>query len=37
MSVEKSEADLSAYAKLDLAVNSKDIHDCFVITAFEEE
>lgn len=36
-SVEKSETDLSAYATLDLAVNSKDIHDCFVITAFEGE
>lgn len=36
-SVEKNENELSAYAVLDLAVNSKDIHDCFVITAFEED
>lgn len=36
-SVGKSETDLSAYASLELAVNSKDIHDCFVITAFEED
>lgn len=35
--VKKSETDLSAYAELQLAVNSKDIHDCFVITAFEED
>lgn len=35
--VSNSETDLSAYAELELAVNSKDIHDCFVITAFEEE
>lgn len=35
--VKKSETDLSAYAELELSVNSKDIHDCFVITAFEED
>ncbi len=36
-SVEQSNTDLSAYANLELAVDSNDIHDCFVITAFEEE
>lgn len=35
--VRQSDSDLSAYAVIDPAVNSKDIHDCFVITAFEEE
>ncbi len=35
--VSQSETDLSAYAMVEPAINSKDIHDCFVITAFEEE
>ncbi len=35
-SVKQSETDISAYAVIEPAVNSKDIHDCFVITAFEE-
>ncbi len=35
--VGQSETDLSAYAVVEPAINSKDIHDCFVITAFEEE
>ncbi|MGN0538399.1 MAG: rod shape-determining protein MreC [Candidatus Fimenecus sp.] len=34
--VEQSSTDLTSYATLNLAVDSKDIHDCFVITAFEE-
>lgn len=34
-SVEQSETDLSAYAVVEPAVNSKDIHDCFIITAYE--
>lgn len=36
-SVEQSTTELSAYANLELAVDSDEIHDCFVITAFEEE
>ena len=36
-SVEQSQTDLSSYATLQLAVDSKDIHNCFVITAFDEE
>lgn len=36
-SVEQSQTNLTSYANLQLAVDSKDIHDCFVITAFEEE
>lgn len=36
-SVEQSTTELSAYAVIELAVDSNDIHDCFVITAFEEE
>ncbi len=35
--VAQSETDLSAYAVVEPAINSKDIHDCFVITAFDEE
>ena len=35
--VQKSETDLSAYAIVEPTVNSKEIHDCFVITSFEEE
>ena len=34
--VEQRSTDLTSYAPLNLAVDSKDIHDCFVITAFEE-
>lgn len=34
-SVEQSETDLSTYAVVEPAVNSKDIHDCFIITAYE--
>lgn len=34
--VEQSSTDLTSYATLNLAVDSKDIHDCFVITAFKE-
>lgn len=36
-SVEQSSTDLSAYANIELAVDSNDIQSCFVITAFEEE
>ncbi len=35
-SVEQSQTDLSSYATLQLSVDSKDIHDCFVITAFTD-
>lgn len=35
--VEQSQIELSSYANLHLSVDSKDIHDCFVITAFDEE
>lgn len=35
--IKKSETDLSAYAEVEPTVNSKEIHDCFVITSFEEE
>lgn len=35
--VEQSQTDLTSYANLQLTVDSKDIHDCFVITAFDEE
>lgn len=35
-SVENSQTDLSAYANLQPAVESRDIHDCFVITSFSE-
>lgn len=33
-SVQKSETDLSAYAVIEPAVSSKEIYDCFIITAF---
>lgn len=33
--VGQSETELSAYADLEFAFNAKDINDCFVITAFE--
>ncbi len=36
-SVHESETDLSAYAVVEPAVNSKEIHDCFIITAYEEK
>lgn len=35
-SVKQSETDLSSYAIIEPEVNSRDIHDCFVITAFTE-
>lgn len=35
-SVEQNQTELSSYANLQLAVDSKDIHDCFVITAFTD-
>ena len=36
-SVQQSETDLSAYAVVEPAVNAKEIHDCFIITAYEEK
>lgn len=36
-SVKQSETDLSSYAVIEPQIDSKDIHDCFVITAFSEE
>lgn len=36
-SVKQSETDLSSYAVVEPPINSKDIHDCFVITDFTEE
>ncbi len=36
-SVEQSETDLSSYAVVKPAVNANGIHDCFIITAYEEE
>ena len=36
-SVKQSETDLSSYAIVEPPVNTKDIHDCFVITDFTEE
>ncbi len=36
-SVQHSETDLSSYAIVEPAVNSKEIHDCFIITAYEEK
>ncbi len=36
-SVQKSETDLSAYAVIEPVVSSKEIHDCFIITAYEEK
>ncbi len=35
--VNQSETDLSAYAVIEPEVNSKEIHDCFIITAYEEK
>ena len=35
-SVAQSETDLSSYAIVEPVVNSKEIHDCFIITAYEE-
>lgn len=35
--VNQSETDLSAYAIIEPEINSKDISDCFVITAFKED
>ncbi len=36
-SVEQSETDLSSFAIVQPVVNSKEIHDCFIITAYEEK
>ncbi len=36
-SVQQSETDLSSYAVIEPVVNSKEIHDCFIITAYEEK
>ena len=36
-SVQQSETDLSAYAVIEPAVSAKEIHDCFIITAYEEK
>ena len=36
VSVEQSETDLSSYAVIKAAVNANEIHDCFIITAYEE-
>ena len=36
-SVKQIETDLSSYAVVEPPINSKDIHDCFVITDFTEE
>jgi rod shape-determining protein MreC len=35
--IEKSETELSAFAIIEPTINSKEIHNCFVITSFEEE
>ena len=35
--VKQSETDLSSYAVVEPPINSKDIHDCFVITDFSEQ
>ena len=35
--VKQSETDLSSYAIIAPPVNTKDIHDCFVITDFSEQ
>lgn len=37
VSVEQSETDLSSYAVVKPAVNANEIHDCFIITAYEEK
>lgn len=36
-SVEQSETDLSSLAIVEPVINSKEIHDCFIITAYEEK
>lgn len=36
-SVEQSSTELSAFARIEPAVSSADIHDCFIITAFEDK
>lgn len=36
-SVEQSETDLSFFAIVEPVVNSKEIHDCFIITSYEEK
>ena len=36
-SVEQSETDLSSYAVVKPAVSANQIHDCFIITAYEEK
>ncbi len=36
-SVEQSETDLSSYAVVEPVVSAKGIHDCFIITAYEEK
>ncbi len=36
-SVEQSETDLSSYAIVEPVINSKEIHDCFIITAYGEK
>lgn len=35
--IEQSQIELSSYANLQLSVDTKDIHDCFVITAFDQK
>ncbi len=35
--VKQSETDLSSYAIIEPPINTKDIHDCFVITDFSEQ
>lgn len=36
-SVEQSETDLSSFAIVEPVVSSKEIHDCFIITSYEEK
>jgi rod shape-determining protein MreC len=36
-SVEQSETDLSSYAIVEPVVSAKEIHDCFIITSYEEK
>ena len=36
-SVEQSETDLSSYAIIEPVVSAKGIHDCFIITSYEEK
>lgn len=35
-SVKQSETDISAYAVIEMPINTKDMHDCFVITDFTD-